>query len=81
MNLLDRVEPDCVQFRVAGDDVRLDVLRDRLIDVALRELPVRPACAVTHQFVRQAARHAREDEVPHRVFENGAVADFLDVVR
>ena len=66
---------------MTGDYVRLDVLGDGLIDVALRKLAVAETGAVPDQFVRKRTAYAREDEVPDRVFEDRAVADFLDVAQ
>jgi hypothetical protein len=80
VRVLNRVEPHRVQLRVAGDDVRFDVLGHRLVHVPLAQLRVPEAGPVADELVREAPRHAGDEKVPDGVFEHAAVADFLDVV-
>ena len=68
-----------MEFRIVGDDVGLDVLGHRFVDIALAELRIAEAGPVANQFVRQRSADAGEDEVPDGVLQHRAVADFEDV--
>ena len=76
---LDGLEPDPVQLGIVGDDVGLDERAFRLVDEPLAQLRKAEAGPVPDQFVRQAAADAGEEQVEHRVFQHGAVADFEDM--
>src|SRR3972149_6538610 len=84
VRLLDGAQPDRVQPLVPGDEAGLDVVRHRLVDVALGELGVAPAGAVADELVGEGAGDAGDDEVPDGVLEDGAVFladDVADVLR
>ena len=61
MGVADRVEPEGVQLRVGRDDIRLDVLGDGLVHVALAQLARRHPGPVSDELVATAPRDAGED--------------------
>lgn len=77
--MLNRLQPDRVQFRVVCDAVRLDEVRGALIHVALRKLRVSETCTMAYQFVCERARNPGEQHIPCSVFEHGPVSHADDV--
>jgi hypothetical protein len=69
-----------MQLGVRRDDVRLHILRHRLVHVTLRKLAVR-LVSVPHQFVGQTPADARDQQVPDGVFQDRPVARLLNVLK
>ena len=68
-----------MQFRIVGDAIGLDVLGNRFIDIALRQLTIPETGPMSNQFMRQRSRNAGEEQIPDRVLKDGAMPDFEDM--
>src|SRR5579875_3075169 len=81
MGMSDRIQPESVQLRIAGNRIRLDILGDGLIDVALAQLRISPSGPVADQLMGQRSAASGEHEIPDRMFQNRAVSDFQNMVQ